>query len=300
MSKINEKINRKDVGNVLDKIAVHRGENRVDTVRRLGYFVVALVLALLFFFPFYWLIKVAATWPSGSLYAGTPSLGLESLELYNFIRVYYEIPFPRYLFNSIVITMLAVVGSLVTNSLAAYSLTKDFVGKKVVMAFMVAALMIPYYVTVIPAFLLTNELGLLNTHLGVALPFMTFIIGTFILKNSFDAIPDSMLEAARLDGASEIYVLFGVMWRLAKPALATNVILAFIQTWNAYLWPLVVVSDRKMQPLPLALASFTTRFDGNFALQYAFAIMVLVPVVIMFLLLQKQFIRSVVQGSVKE
>jgi len=129
---------------------------------------------------------------------------------------------------------------------------------------------------------------------------MTFIIGTFILKNSFDAIPDSMLEAARLDGASEIYVLFGVMWRLAKPALATNVILAFIQTWNAYLWPLVVVSDRKMQPLPLALASFTTRFDGNFALQYAFAIMVLVPVVIMFLLLQKQFIRSVVQGSVKE
>lgn len=300
MSKINEQINRTDVGSVLDKVAIHRSEDRSELMRRLPYFLVALVVSVLFFFPFYWLFKVAVTWPVQSLYGGAPTLGLESLELYNFVRVYYEIPFPRYMFNSFAITGLAVVGSLVTNSLAAYSLTKDFYGKKWVMAFLIAALMIPYYVTVIPAFLVTKELGLLNTHLGMALPFMTFIIGTLILKNSFEAVPDSMIEAARLDGASELYILFGVLWPLAKPALATNVILSFVYAWNSYLWPLVVVNEQLMQPLPLALASFTTRFDGNFALQYAFAIMVLIPVIVMFLLLQRQFVRSVVQSSVKE
>jgi len=300
MSQINETINRSNVRTLFEKAALHRAKNWSEFVRRLPYFVAGLVLSLAFFFPFYWLIKVAVMWPAGSLYSGDPSLALERFELFNFVRVYYEIPFPRYLFNSIVITTLAVVGSLVTNSLAAYSLTKDFYGKKLVLAFLIAALMIPYYVTVIPAFLVTNRLGLLNTHLGVALPFMTFIIGTFILKNSFEAVPDSMIEAARLDGASEAYILFGVLWPLAKPAIATNVILGFIQAWNAYLWPLVIVSDRLMQPLPLGLASFSTRFDGSFTLQYAFAIMVLIPVVIMFLLLQKQFIQSVVQSSVKE
>lgn len=300
MTKINESVNQRDISAVLERVAVHRAENRTEFVRRLPYFVAGLVLSVAFFFPFYWLIKVAVMWPAGSLYLGDPSLALDRFELYNFVRVYYEIPFQRYLYNSVVITLLAVVGSLVTNSLAAYSLTKDFYGKKVVLAFLISALMIPYYVTVIPAFLVTNRLGLLNTHLGMALPFMTFIIGTFILMNSFNSVPNSMIEAARLDGASELYILFGVLWPLAKPALATNVILAFIYAWNAYLWPLVVVSDRLMQPLPLALASFSTRFDGNFTLQYAFAIMVLIPVVIIFLLLQRQFIRSVVQSSVKE
>lgn len=300
MSKINEQFNQADLRTVLNRVAIHRSENRAEFASRAPYFLLALVASVLFFFPFYWLFKVAVTWPVQSLYGGNPSFVLESLELYNFVRVYYEIPFPTYLFNSFVITGLAVGGSLITNSLAAYSLTKDFYGKKWVMGFLIAALMIPYYVTVIPAFLVTNELGLLNTHLGVALPFMTFIIGTLILKNSFESVPDSMIEAARLDGASEAYILFGVLWPLAKPALATNVILSFVYAWNSYLWPLVVINERLMQPLPLALANFTTRFDGNFALQYAFAILVLVPVIVMFLLLQRQFVRSVVQSSVKE
>lgn len=300
MSKINEAANKGDLKSLFKKASLHRAEDRLEFAQRLPYFVLALVLSIAFFFPFYWLFKVAVTWPVQSLYGGNPSLALDSPELYNFVRVFYEIPFTRYLVNSFTITGLAVFGSLVTNSLAAYSLTKDFVGKRWVMGFLIAALMIPYYVTIIPAFLVTKELGLLNTHLGVALPFMTFIIGTLILKNSFESVPDSMIEAARLDGASELYILFGVLWPLAKPALATNVILSFVYSWNSFLWPLVIISDRIMQPLPLALANFTTRFDGNFALQYAFAIMVLIPVIILFLLLQRQFVRSVVQSSVKE
>lgn len=300
MSKINEHLNGKDLSNVRERLTISNESGTREVLGKLPYFLLALGVSLLFFFPFYWLLKVAVTWPVQSLYGGNPSLVLKQFEIYNFVRVYYEIPFSRYLFNSIVITLMAVVGSLITNSLAAYSLTKDFYGKKVVMSFLIAALMIPYYVTVIPAFLITDRLGLLNTHFGVALPFMTFIIGTLILKNSFESVPDSMIEAARLDGASEFYILFGVLWPLAKPALATNVILSFVYAWNSYLWPLVVINERMMQPLPLALATFTTRFDGNFALQYAFAILVLIPVVILFLLLQRQFVRSVVQSSVKE
>ena len=271
-----------------------------DWRRELPYLILALLLAVLFFFPFYWLIKVASTWPPQSLYAGTPSLAIENFELFNFVRVFYTIPFIQYLLNSFIITGLSVGGVLIFNSLAAYSLIHEFYGKRIVIALLIASMMIPYYVVVLPAYLVANELNLLNTYLGVAIPFMTFVIGILILKNSFEAVPTSMIEAARIDGASELYILFGVLWRLSKPALATNVILIFVFAWNSFLWPLVVLSDTSKQPLSLGLAAFTSRFEGNFALAYAFAIMALVPVIIMFVLLQRQFIRSVAQSALKE
>ena len=273
--------------------------NQMEFYKRLGFFVLALVLGVLFVFPFYWLLKVALTWPAGSLYAGTPSLGIENPSVFNFIRVWYSIPFATYLVTSLIVTALAVVSQLLFCSLAAYGLSMDFYGKKYVWAYMVAAMMIPFQTIFLPDYLVTQELGLVNTYTGLAIVVAVSVVNILVLHDSFSSIPDALTEAARLDGASELYILFGVYWPLSKPALATTVILAFIFSWNSYLWPLVMVKDTAHTPLPLGLAEFQSQISGNFALQYAFAIMVLVPVLVMFLLLQRQFIRSAVLGSIK-
>lgn len=301
MSKLNELVTRDDGRRLLERgrtALKHRlaGASLVGGV----YFLIALSVTLLFFFPFYWLLKIALTWPTQTIYGGTPTLTLPIPELYNFIRVFYTIDFLQFFQNSVIITVLAVSGTVIINSLAGYALRLDFYGKRAVVLFLVVALFVPTFVAILPLYFLSMKMGLLNTHLGVALPMMAGIIGTFIFKNSFEAIPDSTLESARLDGASELYIIFGVLWPLSKPAIATNVILTFIAAWNAYLWPLVIMTDREMYPLPLALATFTNRFQGNFAVAYAFAILVLLPAVLVFVLLQRQFIGSFVYSTLKQ
>lgn len=285
---------------LFEKVTFWRARDRAELIEQSIYFTLASVLGIIFFFPFYWLLKVAISWPPANLYSGQPSLGIENLSYYNFVEVFFAIPFPQFLMNSLIIVSMAIGANLIFNSLAAYALTMDFHGKRGVQLLLITAMMIPFQTTIIPAFLVTNRLGLVNTHLGIVLPLATIIINILILVASFEAVPDSILESARLDGASELYILFGVYWPLSKAALATNVILSFVFSWNAFLWPLIVVRDQAMEPLPLALANFQSQFQGNFALTYAFSIMVVLPLVVMFLLLQRQFIESVVMTSVKE
>lgn len=274
-------------------------DNPMEFYKRTGFFLMALMLGILFAFPFYWLVKVALTFPAASLYGGSPSFGIENPALYNFVRVWYSIPFLTYLSTSIIVTALAVASQLLFCSLAAYGLTMDFYGRRWVYSYMITAMMIPFQTIFLPDYLVTQALGLTNSYVGLAIVVAISVVNILVLYDSFTSIPDALTEASRLDGASELYILFGVYWPLSKPALATTVILSFIFSWNSYLWPLIVVSDTKYTPLPLGLAEFQSQMSGNFALQYAFAILVLIPVLIVFLLLQRQFIKSAVLGSIK-
>jgi ABC-type glycerol-3-phosphate transport system permease component len=298
MSQINEFFRRQDFTLFGERIKRWTLLDRSEQLRKIGLFVVSLLVTAVFFFPFYWLLKIALT--SANLYSGAPSLLLEDPNLFNFVEVWYRADYATYLMNSITLTVIAIVGNLVFNSLFAYSLTLDFHGRSFVEVVLVVGMLVPFQTSIIPAFLVTQELGLLNTHLGVALPYAAAIINILILTTSFRSVPDSLIESARMDGASELYIIFGVYWPLSKSALATNVILSFVWMWNAYLWPLVVISDPSLRPLPLGLAEFQSTLSGSYALQYAFAIMVILPIVILFLLMQKQFIRSVATSALKE
>ncbi|MFC6825223.1 carbohydrate ABC transporter permease [Halopelagius fulvigenes] len=295
--KINNHLTKADL-NVRSGIEQFR-ESPMEFYRRIGFFLLALVLGIAFTFPFYWLLKVALTWPSGSLYGGQPSLLIENPSLYNFVRVWYAIPFVTYLITSLIVTAIAIASQLLFCSLAAFGLTKDFYGKKYVWAYILSAMMIPFQTIFLPDYLVTQKLGLVNTYIGIAIVVSVSIVNILVLHDSFSSIPDSLAEAARLDGASELYILFGVYWPLSKPALATTTIFAFIFSWNSFLWPLVVVRDTQHTPLPLGLAEFQSQMSGDVALQYAFAIMVFIPLLIVFLLLQRQFIKSAVLGSMK-
>jgi ABC-type glycerol-3-phosphate transport system permease component len=160
-------------------------------------------------------------------------------------------------------------------------------------------MMIPFQATIIPAFLITKQMGLINSHLGLAFPLLTTIINIFIFKSAFEAIPHSLADAARIDGMQEWKILFKVFLPLAKPAIATNIILTFLWSWNNFIWPLVIIRDKAMNTMPLGLARFLSYFEASSGQLYAFTILVITPVIIVFLLNQRRFISSMVSGAFK-
>jgi ABC-type glycerol-3-phosphate transport system permease component len=258
---------------------------------------VLIVVSVIMLLPFYWVAKTAIT--DENIYAWPPRLLPLSPHLFNFVDVWYLIPFPRYLFNSVLVSALAVAGNVTLNALAAYALTQKFPGQRLVILLLLSCMLIPFQATIIPAYLITARLGLLNTHLGLALPLLSTIVCIFIYKAAFEAVPRSLIDAARMDGLSDLRILTNVLLPLAKPAIATNVILAFIWSWNSFLWPLIVTRDATMQTLPLGLARFLSYLEDTTGALYAFVVMVLVPGIFVFLMAQKEFIRGLTSGATK-
>ena len=255
-------------------------------------FVSALMLV-----PFIWVLKTSLT--GENIFSYPPSILPKDPHLFYFVDVWYTIPFFRYLVNSIIVSAIVVAANIILNAMAGYSLTREFAGKKAIIMLYLSCMMIPFQVTIIPAYLITKELGLLNTHLGMALPVCSTIVCIFVFKASFDAIPKSLIDAARIDGMPDWKIVFRLLLPLSKSAIATNVILAFIWSWNNFLWPLVIIRDQNMQTLPLGLSRFLTVVEDTTGALYAFCIMVLLPGLIIFLLSQKEFIAGLTKGAAK-
>ncbi|MCZ8122377.1 MAG: carbohydrate ABC transporter permease [Magnetospirillum sp.] len=247
--------------------------------------------------PFYWVLKTAIT--NENIYAYPPRLLPEDPHLFNFVDVWYLIPFDTYFWNSVVVSTIAVLSNVALNAAAGFALTKVFPGKRWVVLLLLSCMLIPFQATIIPAYLITARLGLLNSQLGLAAPLLSNIVCIFVFKSAFEAIPASLVQAARIDGLGDLRILFKILLPLAKPAIATNVILSFIWSWNAFLWPLLVVRDASMATLPLGLARFLSYVEDTTGALYAFVCMVLAPGLIVFLLAQKEFIRGLTSGATK-
>ncbi len=255
------------------------------------------IICALMLVPFYWVLKTSLT--GENIFAYPPAILPENAHPFYYVDVWYSIPFFRYLVNSVIVSVIVVAANVVLNAMAGYALTRDFGGKKGVILLFLSCMMIPFQVTIIPAYLITKELGLLNTHLGMALPLCSTIVCIFVFKASFDAIPKSLIDAARIDGVPDWMIIFRIMVPLSQSAIATNIILAFIWSWNNFLWPLVIIRDQEMQTLPLGLARFLTVVEDTTGALYAFCIMVLIPGLMIFLLAQKQFIAGLTSGAAK-
>jgi ABC-type glycerol-3-phosphate transport system permease component len=247
--------------------------------------------------PFYWVIKTAIT--NENIYAYPPRLLPEDPHLFNFVDVWYLIPFPRYLLNSVIVSVLAVAGNVVLNAMAAYALTRHFPAKRLVILLLLSCMLIPFQATIIPAYLITARMGLLNSYLGLALPLLSTIVCIFIYKAAFEAVPRSLIDAARIDGLSEWRIVARVLLPLSRAAIATNVILAFIWSWNSFMWPLIITRDAEMQTLPLGLARFLSYMEDTTGALYAFVVMVLTPGIVVFLMAQSAFIRGLTTGATK-
>src|SRR5438552_3707120 len=228
-----------------------------------------------------------------------PALLPRAVHPFYYVDVWYYIPFVRYLINSVIVSVIVVAANLVCNALAAYALTLRFRGKRAIVALLLSCMLIPFQATIIPAYLITKELHLLNSHLGLALPLCSTIVCIFVFKASFDAVPRSLIDAARIDGLAEWRIIRHVMLPLSTSAVATTVILSFIWSWNSFLWPLIVVRNEAVQTLPLGLSTFLSYMENTTGALYAFCIMVLVPGVALFLLEQRRFIDGLTSGATK-
>ena len=247
--------------------------------------------------PLYWVLKTSIA--GENIFNYPPSIIPNNPHPFFFIDVWYFIPFLRFFFNSAVVVSIVIIGNLVLNAAAGYALSKEFLFKKAILFVLLSCMMIPFQATIIPAYLVTANLGLLNSYIGLALPEISHPICILIFKANFEAVPKSLIDAARIDGMSEWKIIQKVMLPLSKPAVATNLIFSFIWTWNHFLWPLIIIRDVQMQTLPLGLSYFVSYFEDTTGALYAFCVMVLAPTVYVFLHVQRQFIQGLTSGAAK-
>ncbi len=229
-----------------------------------------------------------------------PQLIPEQFVWDNYTYIVRELPFILWFFNTILVALLVTVGTVLIDALAAYAFAKkQFWGRDFMFGLMLATIMIPGALLLIPAFLITNWLGLLNSYGGLIIPALANVLGVFLLRQFMQTIPEELEHAARIDGCSD----FGVFWRiilpLSAPALATLSIVVFTSQWNNLVWPLVVLNDKDLYTLPLGLALLRGEFQVNYGITSAAAFLSVVPLLIVFLFLQRYFLEGLTVGAVK-
>lgn len=206
----------------------------------------------------------------------------------------------RNFFNSFFLAAAATALSLCCNSLAGYALAKlPFVGRDRVFTFLLALLVVPGQVGMLPLFLLLRSFGWIDTYWGVLVPSLASVFGIFLVQQYAQSIPDALLDAARVDGASELRVFWSVGLPLCRPILVTLGVFTFLGTWNDFLWPLIVLSDASKQTLPVALASLAAEHVQDTELMMASAVLTMVPAVALFLVAQRAYVAGILSGALK-
>ncbi len=252
-------------------------------------------------FPLFWMLSTAVK-PPQEIFAGTFRLSPERFTLENFRAAMTAVPIVRLFVNSLVVAFGVTVTQAVTSILAAYACAlMPIPGRNVWFAFFVATMMIPFQVTMIPNYLLVSKLELLNTYTGLIVPQAITGFGIFMLRQAFRSLPRSLVEASVLDGANSWQTLWRVVVPANRTAIAAVSILFFINTWNQYLWPLLVATDRSMKTLPVGMQEFVNLEGGTmWGPLMAAASMAILPALVAYLLAQRYILESFVTAGLKE
>jgi multiple sugar transport system permease protein len=261
------------------------------------WLVTAVGLTLL---PFAWML-LGSFKTQGELLRNPTGWLPQAPTLDNFATWFGQLQIGQYFANSLIVALFTVLGNLVFSSMVGFALAKmDFPGKRLLFSMVMVTLMIPGVVTFVPLFVLISKLGLVNTYPALILPFLTSPLGVFLMRQFIQDIPDTLIEAARIDGASFFRVFRSIILPLCKPPLATLAILTFLGSWNNFLWPLVAAQSQDKYTLPVALSLFSTGQNAtNYGLLLAGSVLVITPVVALFISLQRFFIQSVASTGIK-
>lgn len=257
-------------------------------------------IAFLMLFPLLWLIGTSFKSPTEDIFTFPPQIFPQQPTWSNFASVWETYPFALYLYNSSLVAFLAVGLNLLLCSLAAYPLARlDFRGREFIFALVLATIMIPFQIVMIPLYILAVNLGLRNTYLGIVLPNLTSAFGIFLLRQALKAVPIELEEAARIDGCSELGIWWNIMLPAIRPALFTLAIFVFIGSWSDFLWPLIVLDDPDYYTLPLAVANLADSFSLDWRLVAAGSVISIAPILLLFLFLQKYIVPTDVGSGVK-
>jgi len=267
---------------------------------RVAAYAAVVALAIAFFLPFLWMLSTAVK-PDAEIFTYPPRWIPSVWRLSNFAAAWTKAPFSRFFLNSVLVTASITALQLVTASLAAYAFARlRFPGKSLLFLAYLSIMMLPSQVTLIPNFVTLRQLGMLNTYWALILPFVATGFGTFLIRQHFLSIPQDLFDAATVDGAGHLRMLWAIALPLARPALATFGLLTTMWHWNDFFWPLLVTNSIEMRTMPLGLVVFTHSEQGtSWNLLMAAGIFTALPIVVLFLVAQRYFVQGIARVGIK-
>ncbi|MBD3368614.1 MAG: ABC transporter permease subunit [Candidatus Eisenbacteria bacterium] len=266
-------------------------------IRKIAVYVGLTAAAVVVLFPFFWMIVTSIKQPGQAF---TPNIFPENPTLDNFQRVLSEFGFARYFVNSVIVATSAALFATLFAALAGYAFAKKhFFLRDKIFAFLLASLMIPGLMYVVPQFAVINQLGWMNTYRAMIIPHLANVFGLFLMRQYMQTIPSELLEAARIDGAGEWQVFSTIMVPLSIPILATLFLLTFQFHWNNFLWQLIVTNLERLYTVPVGLALFRSQHEQSYTLIMAGSCISVLPIAAIFFFAQRYFIEGMTMGAVK-
>jgi ABC-type glycerol-3-phosphate transport system permease component len=254
--------------------------------------------------PLIWMIT-ASFKPLNEIYAYPPTLIPQAFTTRNYDRLFTDWPFWNWYGNSLAVAVIGTITVLFFTSLAGFGFAKyRFTGNRLLFIVLLASTMIPFQLILVPLYIVMSKLSWTNSYFALIVPFMAPALGIFLMRQFMVSIPSELIEAARIDGASEFGIYWRIMLPLARPALAAQAVLTFLGSWNSFLWPLAVLHDRNFLTLPVGMStmigSVTAGSEPPVGASMAAATLVSIPVILVFVAVQKQYVAGLTAASVKE
>ena len=260
-------------------------------------YVMLLLAAGVALIPFVWLLA-ATTKTADDMF--TTWFFAKTFTFKNFTDLFTTVPFWRYILNSVFITCSTVVVQLFLSSLAGFALAKyEFKGKPLIYLLMLATMMIPFQVTMAPSYELLYRLGLVDTYMGLIIPGAVSVFGIFLFERALHQVPDELIQAARIDGCTEFRIYWDVVMPLARPMVGAFCLITFMGSWNSFLWPQIMLHSNEKFTLPIALNQMVGIYSQNYGMLMAGTFLSVLPVIVLFFLLQREFIAGLTAGAVK-
>lgn len=272
------------------------------TNRRIGkviIYIFLVILALIMLIPFVWMITASLKLNKDIFVIPYAWVGFEP-RWQNYIDIWTKIPLAKYALNTVKLTLIVTLLQILTSSFAAYAFAKlQFKGRNILFLAYIATIAVPWQVYMVPQFIFMRKLGLADTHLAIIILQAFSAFGVFLMRQFYEGIPDSLCEAARIDGMSEYKIYARIMLPLSKPALSTLVIFTFVNTWNDFLGPLIYLTTDSKKTLQIGIKMFISQYSAEYGLIMAASVLSLIPVLIVFMALQKYFVAGITTGAVK-
>ncbi|MFH8388809.1 carbohydrate ABC transporter permease [Streptomyces sp. NPDC018036] len=273
--------------------------SRLTSRRPSGWHLLLAPMALCFALPLLWLV-LSSVMSDAEINRFPPALWPKGIDLGGYRYVLGNAMFPRWFVNSLIVAVAAVLSNLLLGALGGYAFARmRFAGSRILLALMLATMVIPFQLTMIPTFLVMKELGLIDTLGALIVPSLVTPFAVFLFRQFFLALPREMEEAAWIDGCSRLRVLFSIVLPLARPALATVAVLTFLSTWNDLSWPLIAINHDTQYTLQLGLTTFQGQHHTRWSAVMAGNVITVLPVLVAFLLAQKTFVQSLTSSGLK-
>jgi multiple sugar transport system permease protein len=274
-----------------------KSQNRL--IGKIIIYVLLALLAIIMLIPFAWMLTASLKLNKDVFVIPYQWIGFTP-RWQNFVDIWTKIPLLTFTLNTVKLTVIVTILQLLTSSFAAYAFAKlEFKGRSLLFLAYIATIAVPWQVYMVPQFIFMRKLGLADTHLAIIILQAFSAFGVFLMRQFYEGIPDSLCEAARIDGMSEYGIYRRIMLPLSKPALSTLTIFTFVNTWNDFLGPLIYLTSEKKKTLQIGLKMFISQYSAEYGLIMAASVLSLIPVLIVFLSLQKYFVAGITSGAVK-